>query len=91
MSNTDAELEIARRQARQARAHVERQQALVDALSRQGRDAMRARRLWGELRLMQELLQDRVANLEAAASAGTTFSVAAQPAPRAPANAVAQG
>jgi hypothetical protein len=40
---------------------------------------------------MQELLQDRVANLEAAASAGTTFSVAARPARRAPENAVAQG
>lgn len=64
MVDTDSALELARRQAAQARTQVQRQQTIVDALVRQGCEAVRARRVLGELRLAAELLQDRVLHLE---------------------------
>jgi hypothetical protein len=67
MPRIESELQIARRQAEQARARARTQQALVNALSREGMDAGRARRQLAELTLAAELLQDRVAYLEAAA------------------------
>ena len=82
MPRTESELHIARRQAEQARARARTQQALVDALSRDGMDAGRARRQLAELTLAAELLQDRVAYLEAAA-AGSPITLAPTKAPRA--------
>ncbi len=84
MLNAETELQIARRQTEQAQARVKRQQALVDALSREGVNALRARRELAELRLVAELLQDRMAQLQAASAApGETFVVArlGQPVP----------
>jgi hypothetical protein len=75
MLAAETDLQIARRQARQAQARVKRQQALVDALSRQGVDPVRARRQLEELRLVADLLQDRVANLEPAVLAGAPLMV----------------
>lgn len=69
MRHADTDLQVARRQAAQAQARLQRQQALVDALTREGVDAFRARRELAELRLVAELLQDRVTHLEAACRA----------------------
>jgi hypothetical protein len=82
MPRTDSELHIARRQAEQARARARAQQALVDALSREGMDAGRARRQLAELTLAAELLQDRAAYLEAAAG-GSPITLGPRKAPRA--------
>jgi hypothetical protein len=68
MPRIESELQIARRQAEQARARARTQQALLDALSREGMDAARVRRELAELQLAAALLQDRVAYLEAAAA-----------------------
>ena len=75
MLHAETELQIARRQARQAQARVKRQQALVDALCRQGVDPVRARRQLDELKLVAGLLQDRVAHLEPEALAGRPLVV----------------
>ena len=83
MPRIESELHIARRQAEQARARAMTQQALVNALSREGMDAGRARRQLAELTLAAELLQDRVAYLETAAarSAVAPVTTKAQRAP----------
>jgi hypothetical protein len=83
MPRTESERHIARRQAEQARARARMQQALVNALSREGMDAGRARRQLAELTLAAELLQDRVAYLEAAA-ARAPITLVTTKAPRAP-------
>lgn len=65
----EAELACARRQAQQARECLDKQKALLACLNREGCDSVRARRVLGELALLAELLQDRVAHLEAAGCA----------------------
>jgi hypothetical protein len=90
MPRTDSDLQTARRQAEQARARAKTQQALVDALSREGMDAGRARRQLAELTLAAELLQDRVAYLEAAA-ASSPIRLAPKKAPRARSQAPLRG
>jgi hypothetical protein len=77
MLDVETDLQIATRQAELARVRVKRQQALVDALSREGVDALRARRELDELRLVAALLQDRVALLEVAPLAGPPLIVGA--------------